>query len=89
MTIGVIDRLLERVDGNKSELARVCGVNRSSVVRWVERGRVSRTAAALIDAHPDFDITKEELRPDVVEWTPWVARAFAINDQTLRSRLLS
>ncbi len=53
---------------NKAEIARSTGVSVGTVYQWFNRGRISATAAILIEDATDGEITKEEIRPDVKEW---------------------
>jgi DNA-binding transcriptional regulator YdaS (Cro superfamily) len=53
---------------NKAEIARSTGVSVGTVYQWFNRGRISATAAILIEDATDGEITKEEMRPDVKEW---------------------
>lgn len=53
---------------NKTAIAKDLNVDRLTVQMWFKRGRVSATAAILIEEKTEGKITKEELRPDVSEW---------------------
>mgnify|MGYP003658263571 CR=1 FL=1 len=52
--------------GNKYRLAKALSVIPQNVNNWYVRGRISATMA--IEAEKIFDITKQELRPDVDRW---------------------
>ena len=51
-------------------MAEAAGVKRQTVYNWFRRGRISATAAAKLERHILVDgvITKEQMRPDVLEW---------------------
>jgi DNA-binding transcriptional regulator YdaS (Cro superfamily) len=53
---------------NKAEIARSTGVSVGTVYQWFNRGRISATAAILIEDATNGAIKKEEMRPDVTEW---------------------
>ena len=63
-----LGRVWKYYNFNKADLARGLGVSRKSVYQWFNRGRISATAAILVEAATSGEITKEELRPDVKEW---------------------
>lgn len=60
-------RLLEWA-GTPAELARIAGVNRSTVTRWFSTGKISRDAALMISDFPDCPLTKEQIRADIKVW---------------------
>ena len=55
---------------NKTSLAEAAGVERQAVYNWFRRGRVSITAALILEDHEKVKgiITKKEMRPDVKDW---------------------
>ena len=53
---------------NKADIARALDVSVVSVYQWFNRGRISATAAILVDDITCGEIKKEDLRPDVKEW---------------------
>lgn len=53
---------------NKAKIARSTGVSVGTVYQWFNRGRISATAAIMIEDATNGAIKKEELRPDVTEW---------------------
>lgn len=53
---------------NKADIARALDVTVVSVYQWYNRGRISATAAILVDDITCGEIKKESLRPDVKEW---------------------
>lgn len=54
--------------GSQSKLARALGVSRFVVNRWVQRGRISATAAVHIEKLTMGKFKKEVMRPDVMTW---------------------
>ena len=54
--------------GSQSKLARALGVSRFVVNRWVQRGRISATAAIQIEKLTMGKFKKEVMRPDVMTW---------------------
>lgn len=54
--------------GNKSVLARLLGVSPQAVAAWELRGRISAKKALAADSLTVGRITKEQLRPDVINW---------------------
>ena len=54
--------------GSQSKLARALGVSRFVVNRWVQRGRISATAAIQIEKITMGKFKKEVMRPDVITW---------------------
>lgn len=63
-----LGRLWRYYKFNKADIARALDVSVVSVYQWYNRGRISATAAILVDDITKGDIKKEELRPDVKEW---------------------
>jgi len=54
--------------GTQKRLAHFLDVTPSNVNSWVKRGYISATAAIKAEEVTNGYVTKEELRPDVVEW---------------------
>ncbi len=54
--------------GTRSRLAAELGVSRQVVYGWVDRGRISATAATQVHIKTDGLFRREDLRPDVKEW---------------------
>lgn len=63
-----LGRLWRYYKFNKADIARALDVSVVSVYQWFNRGRISATAAILVEDATNGQITKEELRPDVKEW---------------------
>ena len=63
----VLSTLIEWA-GNKSVLARLLGVSPQAVAAWVLRGRISAKKAITAESLTSGVITKEQLRPDVINW---------------------
>ena len=63
-------KLAELIDyvGGQSSLARFVGVSRQSVNEWVNRGRISATAAIDVERLTNGAFKKEDLRPAVTQW---------------------
>lgn len=55
--------------GSYVEVARRIGVKRQTVRAWMNRGYVSAPAALALDGFKIPRASKEELRPDVPDWT--------------------
>ena len=55
--------------GSKKRLAAQLGVSRQAVYYWVKRGRISATHAREVEILTGGLFKKENLRPDVMEWT--------------------
>lgn len=68
-----LNELIAWTGGNKSQLARVCGVTRNAVSFWVSKGYIGRETAMAIDADKAIPFTKEQLRPDIKFWTVYKA----------------
>lgn len=54
--------------GTRKRLASELGVSRQVVYGWVDRGRISATAATQVHIKTDGLFRREDLRPDVREW---------------------
>ncbi len=54
--------------GNQKMTAHKLDVSKQVVSNWVARGRISAQMAVKAEAITGSSITKEELRPDVLEW---------------------
>lgn len=63
-----LGKLWRYFDFNKSKMASELGFDRGAVQMWFKRGRISATAAIIVEEKTNKAITKEELRPDVTEW---------------------
>lgn len=55
--------------GSKARLADALNVSRQTVYYWEKRGRISATCAKEVEKITKGLFTKEELRPDVTNWT--------------------
>lgn len=62
-----LNKLLAWV-GSRRRLANELGVSRQVVYGWVDRGRISATAATQVHRKTDGLFKREDLRPDVKEW---------------------
>ena len=62
-----LEQLLKWV-GTRARLAAELGVSRQVVYGWVDRGRISATAATEVHRKTDGLFNREDLRPDVKEW---------------------
>lgn len=51
-----------------AELARIAGVNRSTITHWKSTGKVSREAARTIANFPGCPLTREQIRADIKVW---------------------
>lgn len=51
----------------QSALARTCGVSQAAVVKWLNGGKMDVKYIAPIIAATEFQVTPDELRPDV-DW---------------------
>lgn len=60
--------------GTKAEMARQAKMSRNAVSYWFARGKVGRTAAIRFSRMKSIPFTKEELRPDIKNWTPVAER---------------
>jgi len=54
--------------GSRPILAKILGVSQQVVHGWVQRGRISATAAAKLEEITKGEFKKSEMRPDVKEW---------------------
>ena len=61
--------LLVKWFGTQKMLANRLGVSKQTVSNWVVRGRISATAAKNAQNATKGVFTKEDLRPDVIEWS--------------------
>jgi DNA-binding transcriptional regulator YdaS (Cro superfamily) len=62
-----LNKLLAWV-GSKTRLASETGVSRQAVYMWIERGRISATAATIVHRKTDGLFKRDDLRPDVTTW---------------------
>lgn len=62
-----LSKLLEWV-GSQKRLADELGESKQTVHNWIKRGRISATAAILVEEKTAGLFKKSDLRPDVVEW---------------------
>ena len=60
--------------GTKAEMARQVNMSRNAVSYWFSRGRVGRIAAKNFGSMKSVPFTKEQLRPDIITWTPVAQR---------------
>lgn len=63
-----LERLLTWA-GSKARLADALNVSRQTVYYWQKRGRISATCAREVEQLTKGLFTKEELRPDVINWS--------------------
>lgn len=54
--------------GGQSQLAAQMGVTKQAVHNWVARGRISAKCSIRAEYATNNAFTKEQLRPDVLEW---------------------
>jgi|HubBroStandDraft_2_1064218.scaffolds.fasta_scaffold30002_3 hypothetical protein len=54
--------------GSPAELARIAGVNRSTVTYWESQGKISREGAIAIAKFPGSPLTAAEIRSDIKVW---------------------
>lgn len=54
--------------GGQSNLSRLLGVTPQVVNNWVSRGRISATAASVVEKKLNGKFKKSDLRPDVLNW---------------------
>ncbi len=66
-----LDELLIFFGGNKSQLAKACGVTRNTVSFWFAKQYLGRDSAMVIDGRSDIPFTKEQLRPDIKVWSAY------------------
>lgn len=64
-----LDMLLTHF-GTKAEMARQVKMSRNTVSYWFTRGQVGRVAAKKFGSMKTIPFTKEQLRPDIMDWTP-------------------
>ncbi len=55
--------------GSRKRLADECGVTPQAVYDWIQRGRISAKAATIVHIKTDGYFKREELRPDVAQWS--------------------
>ena len=63
-----LERLLTWA-GSKARLADALNISRQTVYYWIKRGRISATCAIEVEKITKGLFTKEELRPDVINWS--------------------
>ena len=68
-----LDMLLTHF-GTKAEMARQAKMSRNTVSYWFTRGQVGRVAAKKFGSMKTLPFTKEQLRPDIKDWTPVAKR---------------
>ena len=78
MTKPIAERIAEREKaalekvvkdfGSQTKLAEFLGMTPQAVNEWLKRGRISATAAALLEEKTKGEYKKADLRPDVTEW---------------------
>jgi len=56
--------------GTKAEMARKAGMSRNAVSYWFTRGQIGRAAAIKFGKIKALGMSKEDLRPDIKDWTP-------------------
>lgn len=56
--------------GTKAEMARHAKMSRNTVSYWFTRGQIGRMAAKKFGSMKTVPFTKEQLRPDIVNWLP-------------------
>jgi DNA-binding transcriptional regulator YdaS (Cro superfamily) len=56
--------------GTKAEMARKANMSRNAVSYWFSRGQLGRLAAVKFARIKALGVTKEDLRPDIKDWTP-------------------
>ena len=54
--------------GTRARLAKELGESNQTVYGWVNRGRISASAAIKVEKKTAGLFTKEMLRPDVITW---------------------
>lgn len=64
-----LDLLLVHM-GTKAEMARQAKMSRNTVSYWFTRGQIGRVAAKKFGSMKAIPFTKEQLRPDIKDWTP-------------------
>ena len=63
-----LNRLLKWV-GSQAQLSKQLGVSRQVVHLWFKRGRISATMATEVERKTLGLFKRDELRPDVIEWS--------------------
>ena len=61
--------LLIEWHGSQVMLANRLGVSKQTVNNWVSRGRISAKSAIVAERITGKEFKKEQLRPDVIEWS--------------------
>lgn len=56
--------------GTKAEMSRRAGMSRNAVSYWFTRGQIGRSAAIKFGKIKALGMAKEDLRPDIKDWTP-------------------
>jgi hypothetical protein len=51
-------------------MARQAKMSRNTVSYWFTRGQIGRVAAKKFGSMKAIPFTKEQLRPDIKDWTP-------------------
>lgn len=54
--------------GSQKRLAESCGYSAPTVTHWIRRGKISKKGAVKVEALTDKHFTKEDMRPDVMDW---------------------
>lgn len=70
-----LNKLLDHYRHQYSVIARRLGVQRQVVYGWRQRGFISAPAAAAIHGWGIPGVTRERLRPDVMDWEWQIKRA--------------
>ncbi|MCH4893981.1 hypothetical protein GO308_12735 [Sphingomonas sp. SFZ2018-12] len=65
MENNALKRALAALDGNQSELARICGVRQPTVWGWLNKGRGILPAEYVLRVEAATGISRSELRPDI------------------------
>lgn len=60
-----LQSVMRALDGNQSELARICGVSQPTVWGWLNKGRGILPAEHCLKVEAATGISRHELRPDV------------------------
>ena len=63
--------LLAYFNGNKMQMASTIGVSRNVVTTWFSNGKIGRVGALLVDANESIPFSKEDLRPDIKNWSAY------------------
>lgn len=53
----------------KAEMARHAKMSRNAISYWFTRGQIGRAGAKKFGTMKSVPFTKEDLRPDIVNWT--------------------